>query len=1008
MGSGSNKTSNEFVRIYKDAAFCGPVEGGMKRFRMVVLSLFYLVLLTGGMTGRLWSEEAEKASYGERIRRYTTEPFFMTDWILPIPEGKGVPSPLDVLGYIPGAEGKLTDVATIHKYFRTLAAASPRVKVFSLGRSEEGREIILAAIADESTMARLDHYRAITRRLADPRGLSEEEAEQLIREGKPIYWLTGGLHSPETGSPEMLMELAYRLAVSDDPRIQRIRKNVIVLITPVQEVDGRDRIVELYRYHENHPDKPYPSLIYWGHYVAHDNNRDNIGLALALTRHMLAAHETWHPQVQHDLHESVPFLYIMGGTGPFNAWLDPTVVDEWREMAWQEVTALTRQGVPGVWTHGFWDGWAPNYMVFITMGRNGMGRFYETFGNSVPDTMERTLSFQTRREWYRLNPPLKHVRWSLRNNVNVMESGVLEALQFTARHRDEFLRSYYQRALRAVRKPELEGPAAWVLPADENHHDLQRRLLRLLLKQRIEIHRLKKTWKSGKTTVPAGSYVIRMDQPYARLADMLLDRQYYNPKDPRPYDDTGWTLGEMFRVRTERITDRAILDQPMERVTEVPPVLAQRGKGNILLIRPTGEPANFLLPFRLDGVVPLSVATEAFRVGKTDYPAGTWIVELTGPRVATALDRLKKLDLVVTRVRSLPEVKRQPVRAPRIALVHSWVRTQDEGWYRIALDTLGVPYDYISVQRIPEIADLRATFDVLILAPNIGSPHQLVNGLPGREPIPWMTTPETPSIGRIDATPDIRPGMGLKGVMKIKEFLEKGGTLIAIGSSAQFPVTYGLVDFVRVDSPRRARVSGTLLKAEFLDKRSPIRYGYDDVTTVYYNGGVILNVGLSLGRFFMGRPDFGHRPSGRGGPKDRDVVVGRPPEKPVPPPKPKPWEEGFFVPDPFFRSFLQNLIPPIEKRPRIIAKFTRKANELLVSGLLDHGEELAGKPILVDVPVGQGHVVLYAFNPVWRNYSEGMYGLFFNAIIHHTRLSLGWPPPEALKPAKAKKPKSRF
>ena len=526
----------------------------MSRFRRIGAVTFVAVM--GLVVAAAASPATVDEEYSKAVKEYTTGDQFLTDWILPVPDSPRVPSPRDVLGYIPGTPGKLTDTEHVHAYFRALAQASPRVQVYSIGYSEEGREMILAVVADEATLEHIDHYREITRELADPRVTDADRAEALIREGKPMYWLTGGLHSPETGSPEMLMELAYRLAVSEDPRIERIRKNVIVLITPVQEVDGRDRMVDLVRYRAAHPDRPFPRLLYWGHYVAHDNNRDYIGLALNLTRNMLKTFFDWHPQVQHDLHESIPFLYISAGTGPFNAWLDPTVVTEWRQMAWVEVTELTRQGVPGVWTHGFWDGWAPNYLFYVALGHNALGRFYETFGNAVPDTMERTIRGQASRDWYRLNPPLKKVKWSLRNNVNLMESGVLTALEYTARQRDKILRNFYERGRRALRKPWEEGPAAWVLPADEPRKDLQNRLVRLFRLHGIEVHRLVSTWKKEKTNIPAGSYVIRMDQPYSRLADMLLDRQYYNPRDPRPYDDTGWSLGEMFNLRTERIRTR--------------------------------------------------------------------------------------------------------------------------------------------------------------------------------------------------------------------------------------------------------------------------------------------------------------------------------------------------------------------------------------------------------------------------------------------------------------------
>lgn len=202
-------------------------------------------------------------AYGARIKEYTTEPFFLTELVDHLPASDTVPSPDKVLGHIIGAPNKLTYVKDINNYMRTLEKASKRVKVFSIGKSEEGREMILVAISHEDHIANLDHYRDITARLADPRRTTQSEADKLVSEGLPFYWASGSIHSPETGSPEMLMELAYRLAVEESPFIQNIRRNSIVLITPVVETDGRDTEVDVYNYRKENPGKPAPPLVYW-------------------------------------------------------------------------------------------------------------------------------------------------------------------------------------------------------------------------------------------------------------------------------------------------------------------------------------------------------------------------------------------------------------------------------------------------------------------------------------------------------------------------------------------------------------------------------------------------------------------------------------------------------------------------------------------------------------------------------------------------------------------------
>src|SRR6266481_5420558 len=271
--------------------------------------------------------------YTKKIREYTTEPFFnspLTDYL---PLSPTVPTPKAVLGDIAGAPGILPYSADVHRYMRMLEKASPRVRVVSIGTSEEGREMIAVAISSEANLAQLEANRSRLAKLADPRtiNMSDSEADKLVSASVPVYYITGTIHSTETGAPTALMELAYRLAVDESTYIKGIRENLVTLITPVVEVDGRNRMVDVYNWHLAHPNEQWPSLLYWGHYVAHDNNRDAMGMTLQLTRNVLTTFVGWKAQVLHDLHESVPYLYDNTvGDGPYNAWIDPILADEWQ------------------------------------------------------------------------------------------------------------------------------------------------------------------------------------------------------------------------------------------------------------------------------------------------------------------------------------------------------------------------------------------------------------------------------------------------------------------------------------------------------------------------------------------------------------------------------------------------------------------------------------------------------------------------------------------------------
>src|SRR6266498_3131823 len=185
--------------------------------------------------------------YTKKIAEYTTEKFFnspLTDYL---PASPKVPTPKAVLGDVSGAPGKLPYAEDVHKYMRMLEKASPRVKVFSIGTTEEGREMIAVAVASENLLAKLDDPRLIN--------MNDAEADKLVDESFPIYYITGTIHSPETGAPTALMELAYRLTVDESPYIKSIRDNMVTLITPVVEVDGRDRMCDIYNWHLAHPDQ---------------------------------------------------------------------------------------------------------------------------------------------------------------------------------------------------------------------------------------------------------------------------------------------------------------------------------------------------------------------------------------------------------------------------------------------------------------------------------------------------------------------------------------------------------------------------------------------------------------------------------------------------------------------------------------------------------------------------------------------------------------------------------
>jgi hypothetical protein len=908
--------------------------------------------------GRAAAQQAIDSVYTAQIRELTPTDSvwkFSTDLVDYLPASATVPTPLAVLGYVPGTVGRLSYVGDINRYFETVADASPRARLFSLGMSDEGREMILLAIADEETIGRLDEYRGMLARLADPRELPASERARLVRDAKPIYWLTGSIHSPETGSPEMLMELAYRLAVDESEHVRAIRNNVITLITPVLEVDGRDRVVDVYNLTKAlRLPRGGVNLIYWGKYTAHDNNRDGMVLSQTLTQNYIRGFLEWKPVVGHDLHESVPFLYTSTGTGPYNDEFDPIVIDEWYQLAYQEINELTRRGLPGVWTHGFYDGWAPNYVLAIANLHNSIGRFYETFTSSGADCHTVNLrSSQTDREWYRPNPPVNGVTWCIRSNINFQQSGVLVALRYVADNRQTFLENYAAKAERMVQKGKTTAPFAYVIPRGQRRAAEAADLVGLFRMQGTEVHEASKDFtvdrKPGakgdaaedRITVHQGDWIVRMDQPYTQTVRTLLAIQHYEPDDPSPYDDTGWTLDALRHVETVAIADRAVLDQPMTLLAEDAVVTGTAsGRGSTYLVQHLGDWRSAALPWKV-GTASVEVADSAFTVGKRTWPAGTYVV--SDATVGAARDAIVQLGLDAVAVGEPPAVSRHPVTLPRIALMHTWRETQNEGWVRYALDRMEIPYTYISDQtlRTPGALD---RIDVVVFPHVRGSVGSLLNGQPlVGPPIPWKRSDLTPNIGRLDETDDMRPGMGLEGAAVLRGFVERGGLLLVEGASTQLPLDLGFTPTVSTTDARSLRAQGGVFRAQAVETGSPILYGYERTTfPVYFSQSPLLGV------------------------QERDTsVTGREREAAMSP----------------------SMVAEIEaQRAQVVLRFHERQDSLLVSGLLVAGNELTKKAAVVDAPLGQGHVVYFAIRPFWRWETQGSFALALNAIANWNAL----------------------
>jgi hypothetical protein len=930
--------------------------------------------------------------YTRLIKEYLQDPRISTELVDHMPASDTVPSPLKFLGRIPGKPGELTYARDIHRYFEALAKASPRAKFWTIGQTEEGRDQVILAIADEATIKDLDKHKENLAKLGDPRKITDEQARELIKTAKPLYWAASGIHSPETGGPEMLIELAYRLIVEETPFIQAIRNNVITFLTPVIEVDGREKAVDTYYFNKKLPQgAPRLPLMYWGKYVQHDNNRDGMGQFLKLTRNFMQGLLDWHPTVLHDLHEAQSYLYTSTGTGPYNPSLDAIAINEWWLLAQTEVMEMTKRNVPGVFTYGFYDGYAPNYLFWMGITHNSFGRFYEVQNYGPDVNANLTLApTQTSREWFRPNPPLPTIKWGPRNNTNIQQSALLLALNKVGQDRQLYLENYWMKNKRSIDKGKNGPTYAWHIPAAQRRKADAAEMVNDVRRQGVEVHRASAAFKAGSVDVAAGDYVIRADQPYRTLVDMYFSIQNYPPANPRPYDDTGWTMPYMRNVKVTAVENKAVLDQAMTILTaDAKAAGGVEGSGGALVVEHTAD--NNLVRFRFKNPdVRMLVAEDDFELNGRKLRAGAFIVPNADR--ARLEPTIRELGLSAWASAAVPAVKAHESKIPRVGYVHSWTRTQDEGWVRAALDYYGVPYTYFADQKLAE-GNLRAKYDVIIFPHVGGTPQTMIGGLPktGPAPLPYKKTAEFPHLGLVDSSDDIRGGMGFEGLTELGKFVSEGGALIVEGSTTTLMAEYVLSSGVTVERPGALFARGSILRGVFNDLKSPIAYGYEGKDLpVYFNQDPVLNAAGGAVGGFAGGQAGGQTITPNATPLRIAPLEGSAPASPAPVAGGGRGGRGGGG-----RGAFGAFGAAAGERPRVVVRFPTNADEMLLSGTLAGGEALSGRAAAVDVPLGKGHIVMFALRPFWRWQTHGTYMLAFNAIMNWDHLDAGKAVPPA-------------
>jgi hypothetical protein len=892
----------------------------------------------------------------QEIAAATTEPRFSSPWVSYLPASPTVPSPRAFLHRIAGAPGELVNSSTAYAYSRALAAASPRVRVFTIGRSEEGRDIILLAIADERGIADLDRLKAATAALADPRRTDPEAAQRIVAEARPIYYFNAALHSDETGSTETMLELAYRLAVSEQPMIRRIRENMVVLVNPVSNPDGRDKQVEwFYRFLKGKTDLatlPRQAPPYWSRYAYVDINRDANQLTHETTKAVERMFLEWHPTVVHDLHESVALLLTWNGTGPTNEDVDPISYAERLEMSFHEVTTLTGFGMPGVWTWNFGDDFAHVFLDSIALNHNSMGRGYETFGNGTAETLVQTApSDEISREWYRPEPPPSgNFRWSARDNVNYMETAALAALDFAAGEPQALLSNFYRKGFDSWHAGLDHPPFAFLIPDDQGDPTRVSQMVSLLLAEGIEVQRAPANLVLDEGAFPAGTYVVRLDQPYRNYAVDLLTAKFYPKEAGEPYDDISWELPANYHLTAIPTADPRVRDATLAPLSG--PLHWQgkiAGAGPVYLLKDTGQEGLLEARFRLSRFK-LEIAEQPFKVDGVDYPRGSWIFP-GQPGLAAALqDAAARLGLEFQRVAATPAARAHAAPVPRLGIWVPWADTDSIGWERYSLDQRHIPYAYVRDEDIRK-GNLRRQYDVLLYGHVDLELAEQIEGIPKAwGPMPFKKTAATPSLGTPAESDDITGGIGYQGLAELQRFVDDGGLLITLGNGSMLPLEGGIVRGVRRESggvPRstagggaaaaaasqftETRTPGSHLRVSFAQPEHPIAYGYPARTHVFRENYALYSV-------------------------------------------PRRWLRMAYC-----NTCLDG---PFDTSGVVMTWGDDSGDPLVVSGQAWGEENLIGHPAIFDMPVGKGRVVAFNFNPLHRDLNRGDQRLLWNAILN--------------------------
>jgi hypothetical protein len=835
--------------------------------------------------------------------------------------------PEEAFGFRMGADRQLAGWAEIKKYFEDVAASSSRVDLIDAGPTTDGNRLIAAVISAPENIARLEEIRSATLRLADPRTVSEADARALAAKNPVTVAIGASIHSTEIGATQAANELLHMLATSDEPNVAAVLRSTVVILFPSLNPDGHVLTVDWYRRWKGTEFEGSPMPWLYHRYVGHDINRDAFMMNMAENRALADFfYRRWHPQVflsMHQMGTRGPRFFLPPNYDPIDPNYDPII---WRTaglLGHAMALEMEERGHAGVVQNAMYDYYWPGYEDSAPLGHNTVCLLTEVASVRVAtpvqinaeDLQGSSRGLPEYRAQINFPNPWPGGNWTLRHIVDYDLAAVRGLLSAASRYREDLLENFYRMGVRAIEAGSKGAPFAFIIPPEQHDLHAANKLRQLLIDGAVEIQRSLEPFRVAETVYAAGTDLVLMAQPFRAYAKTLLEQQVYpvrrlsaGGEPERPYDVAGWTLPLQMGVKVDRI-EQTFEPPPSTRLTKtaIPPatVWGER-RATHYVIDGRGNAASIAINRLLAAGLEVGWTSSPLEVQGFAYGRGSIVVG-DGPKgqARPLVEQIaSSLGLRATALRGSQPAPLTPLARPRIGLYKPWVENIDEGWTRYLLEQYEFPFESLNDRQIRG-GGLRARFDAIVVPDQ--SAERLMNGhAAGTMP------------------PEYTGGLGPEGALALKQFVDEGGTLIALDSATELAITaLGLPveNVVRTARPDQFFVPGSILRLT-MDGSLPLNYGMPSETAAFF----------SYSSAFEVRP-------------------------PAPP------------------TGESTAAPP---SARVVAAYA--SNALLLSGWLEGGDRITGRGAVVEALSGQGRAVLIGFRAQHRAQSHATFRILFNAL----------------------------